>query len=176
MKDSLHKQEFTQLYENNGFGGEESKSGPGSSLRDTSIVRTKLSQFIKEKNIQSIVDIPCGDFNWMKEVVGDCSYLGGDIVEELIESNNKKYSTDKIKFKAIDILNDPIPEGDLLIVRDLIVHYPLEQGIKIAEKIKKSKCKYIASTTLCKKGNKVWDIVDKNNAFLTPLVKLMTLH
>ena len=163
MKDSLHKQEFTQLYENNGFGGEESKSGPGSSLRDTSIVRTKLSQFIKEKNIQSIVDIPCGDFNWMKEVVGDCSYLGGDIVEELIESNNKKYSTDKIKFKAIDILNDPIPEGDLLIVRDLIVHYPLEQGIKITEKIKKSKCKYIASTTLCKKGNKVWDIVDKNN-------------
>jgi hypothetical protein len=36
-----------------------------------------------------MLDAPCGDFNWMKEVdLSAVHYTGGDIVEPLVNSNH----------------------------------------------------------------------------------------
>ena len=43
----------------------ETYSGPGSLLQNTGNLINELNIFIKEYNIKSIVDIPCGDFNYM---------------------------------------------------------------------------------------------------------------
>lgn len=139
---------FTHIYEHYGFGSEESRSGPGSTLEETLPIREKLVELIKEKNIKSIVDIPCGDWHWMKEISWIFeSYVGGDIVEECIKSNNEKYGNDKIKFVNFDLLLDEIPKCDLLIVRDVIGHYPMSQGRVILNNILKSECKYLLTTT-----------------------------
>ena len=45
---------FTHIYEHYGFGSEESRSGPGSTLEETLPIREKLVELIKEKNIKSI--------------------------------------------------------------------------------------------------------------------------
>ena len=159
-----YKNIFTEIYDNNGFGSIESKSGPGSTLDETKNLREKIKSIVKDKNIKSVVDIPCGDFNWMKEIVFSFeSYIGGDIVEKAIEENNRKYSNSVINFISFDIVNDEIPQGDLLIVRDIIGHFPIDDGIKIMNNILNSKCKYLLSTTWAKKVGDKWMPCKKND-------------
>ena len=142
------KEVFTNIYQNWGFGGDESRSGPGSSLDETEKIRNQIRKLVLEKNIKTVVDIPCGDFNWMKEIVyGFEKYTGGDIVPDAIE-HNQKYANQIINFIEFDLTeNVEIPEADLLIVRDVIGHLPLEKGKAAIENILKSKCKYLLSTT-----------------------------
>ena len=159
-----YKNIFSDIYDNHGFGSLESRSGPGSTLEETKNLREKIKSIVKDKNIKSVVDIPCGDFNWMKEIVFNFdSYIGGDIVEKAIEENNKRYSNSSIKFISFDIVNDDIPQGDLLIVRDIIGHFPIEDGIKIMNNILNSKCKYLLSTTWAKKVGDKWSPCEKND-------------
>jgi hypothetical protein len=158
-----YKDTFTNIYENNGFGSEESKSGPGSTLEETKILREKIKDLVKEKNIKSVVDIPCGDFNWMKEIVSSFeSYIGGDIVEGAIKINIENYGGLNTKFIEFDLINDKIPDADLLIVRDVIGHLPLSDGEKVIKNILKSNCKYLLSTTWAKKTKDGWKKCDPN--------------
>ena len=144
-----YKEIFTQIYEGYKFGGtNESRSGLGSTLEETNILRDKIKLLIREKNIKSVVDVPCGDFNWMKEIVFSFeNYIGGDIVSQCIIENNERYSNSRIKFIDFDLLTDEIPTADLLIVRDIVGHFPLEDGKKIINNILKCNCKYLLSTT-----------------------------
>lgn len=159
-----YKDIFSNIYDNHGFGSLESRSGPGSTLDETKKLRESIKKIIKDKNIKSVVDIPCGDFNWMKEIVFNFeSYIGGDIVKKAIEENNERYSNSRIKFIEFDIVNDEIPNGDLLIVRDIIGHFPIEDGVKILKNILNSKCKYLLSTTWAKKIGNDWFPCEKND-------------
>jgi SAM-dependent methyltransferase len=143
------KDVFSSIYQNWGFGGwPHSRSGPGSTLHETEQIRKKIRKLIDAKDIKTVVDIPCGDFHWMKEIVyGFEKYTGGDIVPEVIK-DNQKYANQIINFVEFDLTSDEeIPEADLLIVRDVIGHLPREKGKKVIENILKSKCKYLLSTT-----------------------------
>jgi len=155
----IYKNIFKNIYENWGFGSLESRSGPGSTLDETKLLREKIKSLVQELEIKSVVDIPCGDFNWMKEIVNIFqSYTGGDIVDEAINNNNTNYSNSKTKFVVFDLINDNIPDADLLIVRDVIGHLPLEDGKKIINNILKSNCRYFLSTTWAKKNdNGEWE-------------------
>lgn len=147
--DSEHnKTVFTGIYNNYSFGSYESRSGPGSTLEETEPVRIGLVNLIKKREIKSILDVPCGDWNWMKEISHVFEdYTGGEIVEECVRVNTETYGNEKIKFIVFDILKDTIPKADLLIVRDLIGHYPINQGKIILDNILKSDCKYLLTTT-----------------------------
>lgn len=74
-----------------------------------------IPKIIKKFNIKKLFDAPCGDFNWMCQLKKniEIDYLGADIVEELI-SVNKKYENDKTKFIKLDIINEKLPEADLI--------------------------------------------------------------
>jgi hypothetical protein len=43
-------------------------SGPGSTVEETEGVRTALPVLINTFGIRSIIDVPCGDFNYMRAV------------------------------------------------------------------------------------------------------------
>ena len=149
------KQTFSSIYDNYGFGSSESRSGPGSTLQETKDLRLKIESLIKQKNIKSITDFPCGDLNWIKEIFPSIeNYTGCDIVDKCIDSNKEKFP-DK-KFQCLDLATDEIPESDLLIVRDVIGHQPLEIGIQMVKNILSSKCKYLLSTTWANKSDKGW--------------------
>ena len=125
-----------------------SSSGSGSNLEQTESIRTELPKLLKELKISSMLDIPCGDFLWMKEIdLGFISYLGGDIVSEIIEMNNKKYSDYNRKFSKINIINDPLPKTDLILCRYLLQHFSFSDIWKSINNIKKSKSKYLLTTT-----------------------------
>lgn len=153
---------FTKIYEQNLFnkrGAEknsESKSGPGSSLSQTQELINQLPSLIDKYSIQSILDVPCGDLNWMSKVeLKNVSYIGADIVKELVELNKSKYTKDNVRFCQLNIINDNLPKVDLVICRDLFVHLSNSQVFKSVENIKKSGAKYLLTTSFREKINDV---------------------
>ncbi len=79
------KEQFTDIYEKNLWGGAEGEyySGVGSYREDLIIpYKEWLKDFIAKENISSIVDLGCGDFNIGKQLTSMVSqYTGVDIVE-----------------------------------------------------------------------------------------------
>jgi len=149
---------FTEVYKKHSWGGV-SLSGPGSDLEHTITLRKELPKLLHELRVTSILDIPCGDFNWLKELdLGFISYIGADIVDDLVVHNKEKYSAKNRKFEKINILNDKLPKVDLIFSRDLFVHFSNKDVQKAIKNIKESKSEFLLTTSfISKKENK--DIV-----------------
>ncbi|MCC6691659.1 MAG: class I SAM-dependent methyltransferase [Bacteroidia bacterium] len=139
---------FTDIYKKNTWKSIESHSGPGSTLLSTKNIRQQLPLLINELKIKTFLDLPCGDYNWMKEVKWDIEkYIGADIVPELINGNNKKYKNDKILFATLNLLEDKLPDADIIFCRDCLVHLSFDDIAKAFANIKNSNIKYILTTT-----------------------------
>lgn len=153
----MTKDLFTLYYKKNSWHGKESVSGPGSDYEQTKFLIPELEILLQDLKIKTMLDVPCGDFNWMRRVdLGKINYRGGDIVDELINQNNRKHGKDNIKFSVIDLVNDKLPKVDLVMVRDCLVHLPTEDIVKALTNIKNSKSKYFLTT------NFLWDHLDSN--------------
>ena len=144
------KDVFTEIKSVNLWESKESLSGPGSELLQTKTLVEELPKVYEMFNIKSVLDIPCGDFNWMRHVAcksKDVAYHGADIVEELVIENSTKYGTGNISFSVLDIISDRLPSVDMVFVRDCLVHLSYKD-IKLAiENIRKSGSKYLMATT-----------------------------
>ncbi len=142
---------FTKIYKEKLWGDEESVSGSGSSLENTERLRKALPTLIKNLNIKSILDIPCGDFHWMNEFLPDeIYYIGADIVEDLIKNNEEFVDRDDsrfIEFQVIDVIKDKLPQVDLVICRDCLVHFSYEDAMNALANICASNSKYLLTTT-----------------------------
>lgn len=122
---STAQERFSEIYKQNLWSSAESRSGTGSTLEYTRNIQRELSNVFLTYNISSVLDAPCGDFNWMGEVIQnhlDINYIGADIVGELILDNRKKYASKNISFQKLDITCDDLPAVDLMIVRDCLIH------------------------------------------------------
>ena len=86
-------QRFTTIYETHYWVDDESRSGGGSNLYATEKIRSTIPHLFSKYGVRSVVDIPCGDFNWFKEMELDLdSYVGGDVVVPLIASVAEQYT------------------------------------------------------------------------------------
>lgn len=133
---------FEITYSHNRWGSEESRSGVGSQLNYTSNIRSNLERIITSYNIKSIFDCSCGDWNWMKHVnLENVNYIGNDIVAELIEVNNKNYSSNNIKFINSDCVtslkNLEDKSIDLVICRHTLEHLELDYCVEVCGQIKR---------------------------------------
>jgi len=142
------KATFTEIYNKDHWKGANSISGTGSDHGQTKTVVTILDSLITELSIKSILDVPCGDFNWMKEVnLEGVDYIGGDIVADLIRSNLENFTSSNIQFKELDLLSDDLPLSDLILVRDCLVHLSYDNIYKAIQNVKRSGSKYLLTTT-----------------------------
>jgi SAM-dependent methyltransferase len=149
---------FTDIYRRNSWGNPDSVSGPGSNLQQTATVVLELPKLIEAYQVTSILDVPCGDFFWMKTVdIGAITYIGGDIVKELIASNNTNFANEHRKFVVMDILNDPLPAVDLIFCRDCLVHLSFKDVRRALGNFKASGSKYLVTTTFTR-NDKIADI------------------
>lgn len=141
------KEIFTEIYKTNYWNDNDSKSGTGSSLKSTKNIRIELPLLIKNLKINSLLDVPCGDFFWFHKIINETNinYVGGDIVEEII-NKNYKYENHKVKFKIIDLINDTLPESDLIFCRDCLFHFSYDDINKTFNNLKKCNFKYILIT------------------------------
>jgi hypothetical protein len=141
------KQVFTDIYRLNKWGGDVSRSGQGSSLTQTEAIRSALPALLQELHCKSVLDVPCGDFFWMSLVEMDVDYIGGDIVDELIELDQEKYGSNVRRFMHLDVLEGVLPQVDLIFCRDLLVHLSYGHIRRALKNIKDSGSTYLLTTT-----------------------------
>jgi len=151
---------FTKIYQTNLWSSDESVSGRGSHINTTKSIRKELPILWQQYEIKTFLDVPCGDYNWMKEVEKkDIIYIGGDIVKELIDNNNQKYRQKNISFEVLDITKDALPTVDMIFCKDCLQHLSYENVFKALRNFKKSKSKYLLTTSYPLTISN-WDIFD----------------
>jgi len=139
------KNKFDNVFRKNAWGSNESRSGKGSELKFTNSIIDSIPNIIREYSINSVLDIPCGDYNYMKEINLPCDYIGADIVPDLIEFNKSRYPD--IEFKCLDITSDNLPKCDLILSRDCLVHLSNTDIEKAIINMKKSGARYLLTTS-----------------------------
>jgi hypothetical protein len=80
---------FADIYQRNLWNNSESRSGRCATIEATAAVREQLPLLLSKYDVQTMLDAPCGDFNWIQHATLELDrYIGADIVAELIEKNS----------------------------------------------------------------------------------------
>lgn len=139
---------FTRFYKKNHWGSADSRSGPGSDLSQTRVLISTLPVIFREFNISSMLDIPCGDFFWMKEVdLKGIAYHGADIVAPLIDENKRLYHDKNLHFSKLNLLTDNLPPVSLIFCRDCLVHFSYKDIQTALRNMIQSNSEYLLTTT-----------------------------
>ena len=148
------KERFELIYKSNFWLSEESVSGLGSESINTENIRKKITNIINELKIEKILDAPCGDFNWIRSILNNkLKYIGADIVKNLIDKNNENHKGENINFITLDITKDKLPDSDLMICRDCLIHLSYKSIHSFFQNFGKSNIKYILLTSYKIKAN-----------------------
>lgn len=137
---------FLKIYQDNAWDGTASVSGPGSTSDSTHALREALPGVVKALGARSLLDIPCGDFEWMQHVPLDLKYIGGDLVQPLVEQNRKAFG-DKGEFYQLDLLRDQLPAADIVFCRDCLVHLSFREINLALRNMRSAAPRYLMTTT-----------------------------
>jgi SAM-dependent methyltransferase len=139
---------FTRAFREHWWDSRESASGPGSTLADTESIRRELPRLIEQLRVGRLLDAPCGDFHWMRQIqLGDCTYVGVDIVPDIIERNRSVYGTNRRQFLIADLVAGALPAADLILCRDCLIHLPLKDALAVLKNFHQTGAKHLLITT-----------------------------
>ena len=135
---------FTKIYDRGYWGrsgnrGERYYSGSGSHRSD--IVDTyvfAVTDFLSSLGKRAdAVDLGCGDFAIGSRIRPSCGkYIACDVVDGLIIHNRARYSKSEVEFRVVDIVNDELPAGDVVIIRQVLQHLSNSDIEKVVAKLK----------------------------------------
>jgi hypothetical protein len=161
---------FDGIYKTNYWRGE-SRSGEGSDLIQTQQIREVFPVLLKSLGAKSMLDIPCGDYYWMQHVDLPVTYIGADIVQQVVKINNEKYSDIHHKFMHLDVCTDKLPQVDLIFARDLLVHLSYDDIRRALQNMEESGSTWLLTTTFTGRDSNI-DIITGDwrtlNLQLTP--------
>ena len=156
---SLQKR-FERIYETNLWSDPESRSGVGSSLDATRVLRTELPRALRRLEARTLLDVPCGDFTWMEHVdLTGIAYTGGDIVPTIVEQNNRLHANATRRFVTLDLTTDPLPAADVLLCRDCLVHLSYANIRAVLANVTRSSVRYLLTTSFPGRNDN-YDVVD----------------
>lgn len=119
---------FTHIYNTKAWGDDETISGSGSRAQEAQGLIHVLPQVMQLLGIQSLLDLGCGDFNWLQYTdLSGVQYYGADIVPELIEANTAKFGCNEIQFLHLDMTYQDLPQADMVMIRDTLTHFSYYQ-------------------------------------------------
>lgn len=128
-----HEEIFNKIYKENIWGG----SGGGSNPENCKLWIQFIRVFIKENNIKSVVDFGCGDWQHsplINYTELNVQYLGVECVPSLVTENTNKFSNENIQFQLINNYKDLNYKKDLLIVKDVLMHWKTESIVEFLDK------------------------------------------
>jgi SAM-dependent methyltransferase len=131
---------FENVYKNNLWGkSQEGKKYYSDSPPElTKKYRDYVSCFVKKHNIQSVVDLGCGDFEASRGIdLQDAHYIGVDIYDNLIKYNIEHYGDNHHEFLVRDIVEDELPAGDLCLITLVLYILSFEEVFSILKKLNK---------------------------------------
>jgi hypothetical protein len=124
-----------------------SYSGPGSTIPRTEAIREALPKLLRELNVETMIDAPCGDMKWMQTVeLPVTHYLGVDVIRGLIEDNTRRYGDDQRTFLHLDLVHEPLPPADLIFNRDMLIHLSYADITQFIAQLKRSGARYLLTT------------------------------
>jgi Methyltransferase domain len=139
---------FRYIHRANMWGSPDTTSGVGSTLQATAPIRNAIREICDGYNIDSLLDVPCGDASWiLASPLPITHYLGVDIVPELIALNVARHSAENVEFRVADLTGDQLPPSDLVLCRDCLVHLSFENIRRSLKNIRQSGSKYLLTTT-----------------------------
>ena len=130
---------FQQAYREARWGGEGAgfHSGPGSLGLAAERYASCINDFIARHDIRSVVDLGCGDFRVASRIANDrIDYTGIDVVDELVDQNNRRFASERIRFACLDITQDPLPQADLCLIREVLQHLSNHEISQVLKAVK----------------------------------------
>ena len=145
-------QPYEQVFENHATlyrsYRDESVSGPGSSLAQTAALRSQLPLLLNHLGVRTLLDAPCGDFNWMQHVeLGLDAYIGVDILTELMAELQLRHGCGNRRFIRQNLIEDVLPHADTIICRDLLPHLKYSEIDAVLRNFRRSGATYLITTT-----------------------------
>jgi hypothetical protein len=102
-----------------------------------------------------MLDIPCGDFNWMQHTdLSTVQYYGADIVKELIERVAAQFASSQKTFLHLDLLTSDLPKVDLVFCRDCLQHLSFDDADTAILNLQRSGSLYLLATTFVNRPNR----------------------
>jgi glycosyltransferase involved in cell wall biosynthesis len=139
---------FADIHAGNYWGNEDSQSGYGSDLTQTAAVREALPGLLAALGVRRVLDIPCGDLFWISRCSLDLDeYIGADIVPDLVDEVRRRYGSAQRQFRCLDLTSDSLPQADLVLCRDALVHLSFADIAKAIANLKASGSTYLLTTT-----------------------------
>ena len=137
------EQIFTEIYAEKKWNSGSNRFDSGTGSTDERIT-TEYVQTVQdwlttiELTRLTIVDLGCGDFRIGRQFVNSCThYVGVDIVEPLIEYNVEHFASPKVRFLHLNILEDPLPDGDVCFLRQVLQHLSNDQIQTVLTRVEK---------------------------------------
>jgi SAM-dependent methyltransferase len=125
---------FDTIYQTNRWGY---KSGPGSDPDHAKPWIDIVNSFLAKPDIQTIIDIGCGDWRLGQTYNLENKVYTGIDVSSTILDETKVYATRDIRFVNADFEffdTDPV---DLILIKDVLQHLPTQKVINMINKITK---------------------------------------
>ena len=149
---------FGLIHDTRAWGSAESVSGPGSTRERAATFLPELIGLVQSLGIRTLLDAPCGDFNWAAPLADAVPrYIGVDVVPELIASN-QQYASDRRSFVCLDMVTQPLPRADLILCRDALVHLGIDDIFAVLANFRSSGARFLVTTTFI--GDRVNDDVE----------------
>ena len=123
-----------------GWNYNETICGWGSTIENTKNILQDLPIIFSTFNINSVNDAGCGDLWWIRRLKSKIDYVGYDLY--------KRASWNKLDFRCeeLDIYKQKMRKSDLIICRDVFIHWPNEY-IQKTLKLFRETSRYLYSTT-----------------------------
>lgn len=134
-------------------GRPETSCGAGSKLANTTSIRAWLPTLFKELDIKTLLDAPCGDFNWMAHTdLSGIDYCGVDFDAEHIDVAARRSSVPGCAPKSkrlfeLDIAYDKLPRADMVLCREFLQHLPNEQVDRVIKSFCDSGSEWFLATS-----------------------------
>lgn len=141
---------FSEIYFKNTWGGRRGEFYSGGGSRKDVFAApyvARLTALANEFGFSNMaaVDLGCGDMSIGSRVCDlFSSYVGVDICSELIKRHHRHLESPKISFQKLNIVTEPLPQGDVCMVRQVLQHLSNEQISKILSKL--DQYKYVIIT------------------------------
>lgn len=138
------EQVFKRAYVNQAWGSSESGSGRGSEIGATKDLQAYLPELFRRLDIKTVLDAPCGDWNWMRVVdLSSVEYIGIDVVDTVVAENTRKYARSNVRFLRADLTKEPLPTADLILCRDCWIHLSYQDISEMLENFRKTNATWL---------------------------------
>ena len=153
------EKKFNDIYKYSLWSGDDSgtRSGSGSTRSINTKRNLFLIRFIKARGIKTVYDV-CGDCNWQRDFmrhIPDVQYIGMDVSKHAIDramrrSSERLLPNMRLIEQSVNLVNEMCdvedPPNSLFILKEVIQHLPLDDGMRVLRNIRSSGVKYLAIT------------------------------